>query len=134
MPTFQQLLNKAWLAKWKRKIDRILWGCPQKRASVLKLRTMSPWKPNSATWKVAKVWILSTKISIIAYIPGQNHGTPTLSLQEHSHILLRGGWVPDLPGVHYKAIKGKLDFSCDENFDRMQWWSKFGISWPKEEY
>jgi len=57
---------------------------------------------------------LSTKILVIVYIPGQGH-----SLQEHSQVLIRGGRVPDLPGVHYKAIKGKLDFAPGERFARM---------------
>jgi len=64
---------------------------------------------------------------VVVYIPGQGH-----SLQEHSQILIWGGWIPDLPGVHYKAIKGKLDFSPHEWFDRRKWWSKFGVPKPTE--
>jgi ribosomal protein S12 len=40
--------------------------------------------------------------------------------------------VPDLPGVHYKAIKGKLDFAPNERFARMKRRSKFGIKKIKE--
>ncbi len=39
-----------------------------------------------------------------AYIPGEGH-----NLQEHSVVLIRGGRVPDLPGVKYHIIRGKLD-------------------------
>jgi small subunit ribosomal protein S12 len=53
-------------------------------------------------------------------------------LQEHSQVLVRGGRVPDLPGVHYKAIKGKLDFAPNERFSRMKRRSKFGIKKIKE--
>ena len=127
MPTFQQLLKGSWEPKRERKIDRILQGCPQKKAVIVKLWTAKPKKPNSAIWKIAKVWVLSTKIPVIVYIPGQGH-----SLQEHSQILIRGGRVPDLPGVHYKAIKGKLDFAANEWFARMKWWSKFGVKKIKE--
>lgn len=122
MPTFGQLI---WgLRKRKRSwtVDRILQNCPQKKAVVVKLWTAKPKKPNSAIWKIAKVRVVSTKIHVIAYIPGQGH-----SLQEHSQVLIRGGRVPDLPGVHYKAIKGKLDFASNERFAWMARWSKFGI-------
>ena len=122
MPTFGQLLKGLRESKKRPKIDWILQNCPQKKAVILKLWTAKPKKPNSAIRKIAKVWILSTKIPVIVYIPGQGH-----SLQEHSQIFVRGGRVPDLPGVHYKAIKGKLDFSASERFVRMNWWSKFGI-------
>jgi len=30
-------------------------------------------------------------------------------LQEHSIVLLRGGHVPDLPGVRYHVVRGGLD-------------------------
>lgn len=127
MPTFQQLLRSVRGLRRKKKIDRILWSCPQKKATILKLWTVKPKKPNSAIRKIAKVWILSTWITVLVYIPGQGH-----SLQEHSQILVWGGWVPDLPGVHYKAIKGKLDFSPKERFQRIHWWSKFGVPTPSE--
>lgn len=127
MPTFEQLIRNVWQPKRSRKIDRILQNCPQKKAVIVKLRTAKPKKPNSAIRKVAKVRILSTNIHVIAYVPGQGH-----SLQEHSQVLIRGGWVPDLPGVHYKAIKGKLDFTSSEKFARMKRRSKFGIKKVKE--
>ena len=40
-----------------------------------------------------------------AYIPGEGH-----TLQQHSVVLVRGGRVPDLPGVKYHLIRGKYDF------------------------
>lgn len=128
MPTFGQLLWGTRELKRNRKVDRILQGSPQKKAVIVKLWTAKPKKPNSAIWKIAKVRVISTKITVIAYIPGQGH-----SLQEHSQILIWGGWVPDLPGVHYKAIKGKLDFAPTEWFARMARWSKFGVKKPKED-
>jgi small subunit ribosomal protein S12 len=128
MATFEQLVWGIWTWWHKPKIDWILWNCPQKKAVILKLWTAKPKKPNSAIWKIAKVRILSTKIPVLVYIPGQGH-----SLQEHSQILVWGGWVPDLPGIHYKAIKGKLDFAATERFSWMSRRSKFGIKRPKEE-
>lgn len=127
MPTTWQLINVC-RKKWnKKKIDWILQGCPQKRAVITKIRTAKPKKPNSAIWKVAKVWIVSTRISVVVYIPGQSH-----TLHEHAQLLIRGGWIPDLPGVHYKAIKGKLDFPSRENFDWKKWRSKFGVKKDSE--
>jgi len=42
--------------------------------------------------------------------------------------LVRGGGVPDLPGIHYKLIKGKYDFSWKEVFlRRKQRRSKYGV-------
>lgn len=127
MPTFEQLLKKTRQLKWKKKIDWILQNCPQKKVVILKIRTAKPKKPNSAIRKIAKVRVVSTNTSVIVYIPGQGH-----SLQEHSQLLIRGGRVPDLPGVHYKAIKGKMDFSANEWIARMKWRSKFGVKKPTD--
>lgn len=127
MPTFGQLIWGARQSKWSPKIDRILKNCPQKKAVIVKLWTAKPKKPNSAIRKIAKARVLSTKTMVIVYIPGQGH-----SLQEHSQVLIWGGRVPDLPGVHYKAIKGKLDFNSSEWFSRMKRWSKFGVKKVKD--
>jgi small subunit ribosomal protein S12 len=64
----------------------------------------SPKKPNSASRKVVKVVLLSTKKTTQAHIPGIKHG-----LQRYSTILIRGGRVKDLPGVKYRVVRGKFD-------------------------
>nr|YP_009667431.1 hypothetical protein [Thalassia hemprichii]ATP74987.1 hypothetical protein [Thalassia hemprichii] len=64
---------------------------------------MTPKKPNSALRKVARVR-LTSRSEITAYIPGIGH-----NLQEHSIVLVRGGRVPDLPGVRYHIIRGTRD-------------------------
>jgi len=87
----------------------------------LKVYTTKPKKPNSAIRKIAKVR-LSTGRRLIAYIPGQGH-----NLQEHSVVMIRGGRVPDLPGVHYHIIRGKYDFTGAETFERRKRRSKFGV-------
>jgi len=97
-----------------------LFGCPQRRGICLKVNIMAPKKPNSADRKVAKVR-LTTKRKILAYISGMGH-----SVQEHSSVLVRGGRVRDLPGMHYKLVKGKLDFSWKEIGLRNQGRSKYG--------
>lgn len=79
---------------------------PQAKGDCTKVYTRTPKKPNSAIRKVAKVE-LSTGKSIEAYIPGEGH-----TLQQHSVVLVRGGRVPDLPGVKYHLIRGKYDFQA----------------------
>jgi len=44
------------------------------------------------------------------YIPGEKH-----NLQEFSVVLMRGGRVPDLPGVKYHLVRGKYDFNGVKN-------------------
>jgi len=82
---------------------------------------MSPKKPNSATRKIAKVR-LSTGQRALTYIPGQGH-----TLQEYSVVLVRGGRVKDLPGVHYHLVRGTYDFSSNEFFLRSSRRSKYAI-------
>jgi small subunit ribosomal protein S12 len=77
---------------------------PQKRAVCVKVFTRTPKKPNSALRKVSKVK-LSTGSRVEAYIPGEGH-----NLQQYSVVLVRGGRVPDLPGVKYHLVRGKFDF------------------------
>lgn len=98
-----------------------LQGCPQRKGICFKVTIMKPKKPNSAIRKIAKVR-LSTRRKVVVYIPGIGH-----NLQEHASILVRGGRVRDLPGLHYKAVKGKYDFSWKEYFLRQQSRSKYGI-------
>ena len=78
-------------------------GSPQKRGVCLQVKTTTPKKPNSALRKVARVR-LTNMMEVTAYIPGEGH-----ELQEHSVVLIRGGRVPDLPGVRYHIIRGALD-------------------------
>ena len=78
-------------------------GSPQKRGVCLLVKTTTPKKPNSALRKIARVR-LTNGMEVTAYIPGEGH-----ELQEHSVVLIRGGRVPDLPGVRYHIIRGALD-------------------------
>lgn len=111
--------------KKKKKIKVLsLNGCPQKKGICVDIRnSVSPKKPNSAKRKVAKVKIISTGKSVLAVIPGQGH-----KLQKFSEVLVRGGRARDIPGVRYKLIKGKYDFSKDEDIIRFRRRSKYGLS------
>lgn len=94
---------------------------PQLRGVCLKVYTTTPKKPNSAIRKIAKVK-LSNRINTLVYIPGQGH-----NLQQHSVVIVRGGKIPDLPGVLYRLIRGKYDFLAKETFARSTNRSKYGI-------
>ncbi len=93
-------------------------GSPQKRGVCVQVKTVTPKKPNSAMRKIARVR-LTNGMEVTAYIPGEGH-----ELQEHSVVLLRGGRVPDLPGVRYHIIRGALD--TDGVANRRQSRSKYG--------
>ena len=98
-------------------------GAPQKRGVCTQVRTMTPKKPNSALRKIARVR-LTNQIEVTAYIPGEGH-----ALQEHSVVLVRGGRVPDLPGVRYHIVRGAIDSSGVEGRSRQR--SKYGTKRPK---
>lgn len=78
---------------------------PQKKGICLSVFIKNPKKPNSARRKVTKVK-LRNNLNIISYIPGIGH-----KLQEHSIVLVQGGKRKDLPGVHYKIVRGVYDCS-----------------------
>ncbi|MBX6773318.1 MAG: 30S ribosomal protein S12, partial [Chloroflexi bacterium] len=88
------------------------------------VKTMTPKKPNSALRKIARVR-LTNGMEVTAYIPGEGH-----NLQEHSVVLIRGGRVPDLPGVRYHIVRGALDAAGVQN--RRQGRSKYGAKAPKQ--
>ena len=91
---------------------------PFKRGVCIRVTTLSPKRPNSALRKVARVR-LTNGYEVWAYIPGIGH-----TLQEHAVVLIRGGRVPDLPGVRYHIVRGHLDLGGAEN--RRQSRSKYG--------
>lgn len=132
MPTIQQLIRKGrkpGVSKTKspalrftynslRKQQRRGKGAPHKRGVCTQVRTVTPKKPNSALRKVCRVR-LTNGLEVTAYIPGEGH-----NLQEHSVVLIRGGRVPDLPGVRYHVVRGTLD--AGGVIDRKRGRSKYG--------
>jgi small subunit ribosomal protein S12 len=103
MPTINQLIRLGRKPKVKRSKSRALSSCPQRRGVCTRVYTRTPKKPNSALRKVARVRLSNGK-EVTAYIGGEGH-----NLQEHSMVLVRGGRVPDLPGVRYHIIRGTMD-------------------------
>lgn len=123
MPTINQLCrSRREKVKYKSK-SSALKGRPQARGVCVRVFTQTPKKPNSALRKVARVK-LSTGIEVTAYIGGEGH-----NLQEHSVVLVRGGRVPDLPGVKYHIVRGALDCAGVEK--RRQARSLYGAKLPK---
>jgi small subunit ribosomal protein S12 len=136
MPTVQQLIRKGRSpAKTKSKSPALGFyfnsihnrpvnsASPFKRGVCVKVFTMTPKKPNSALRKAARVR-LTNGTEVTAYIPGEGH-----NLQEHSIVMIRGGRVPDLPGVRYHVVRGRLDTQGVAN--RKQQRSKYGAKRPK---
>lgn len=93
-------------------------NAPLMRGVCIKVTTKTPKKPNSALRKVARVR-LTNKQEVWAYIGGEGH-----NLQEHAVVLVRGGRVPDLPGVRYHIVRGALDLQGVQK--RAQGRSKYG--------
>lgn len=118
MPTINQLVRFGRKAAVVKSKAPALEGCPQKRGVCLRVKTTTPRKPNSALRKIARVR-LSNGREVTGYIPGEGH-----NLQEHSIVLLRGGHVPDLPGVRYHVVRGGLDTQGVK--DRRAGRSKYG--------
>ncbi|MCX6095584.1 MAG: 30S ribosomal protein S12 [Candidatus Bipolaricaulota bacterium] len=122
MPTINQLIRLGRKPKEKKSKSRALASCPQRRGVCTRVFTRTPKKPNSALRKVARVRLSNGK-EITAYIGGEGH-----NLQEHSMVLVRGGRVPDLPGVRYHIVRGTLD--AEGVGGRRRGRSKYGAKKP----
>ncbi len=137
MPTINQLVrHPRKTAKKKSKspaLDKIYnalkthyyeQNSPLKRGVCIRVTTKTPKKPNSALRKVARVR-LTNQQEVWAYIGGEGH-----NLQEHAVVLVRGGRVPDLPGVRYHIVRGALDLQGVEKRQRGR--SKYGAKKDKK--
>ena len=124
MATLNQVLNFR-LNNTKKFSKNISALCknPQKKGICLSALIKNPKKPNSAHRKVAKVR-LRNNINVISYIPGIGH-----NLQEHSIVLVQGGKRKDLPGVHYKVVRGVYD--CNGVLNQKNSRSKYGAKRKK---
>jgi small subunit ribosomal protein S12 len=131
MPTINQLVRKPRVKTGSKvksihlrrvtnslKVKNYEKPAPFKRGVCIRVTTKTPRKPNSALRKVARVR-LTNGHEVWAYIGGEGH-----NLQEHAVVLVRGGRVPDLPGVRYHIVRGNLDLQGVS--DRKQGRSKYG--------
>ena len=128
MPTINQLIRKPRKKAAKKSkspalgsivnTQRYETAAPLKSGVCIKVTTKTPKKPNSAMRKVARVRLTNGQ-EVWAYIGGEGH-----NLQEHAVVLVRGGRVPDLPGVRYHIVRGTLDLQGVQG--RKQGRSKYG--------
>jgi small subunit ribosomal protein S12 len=123
MPTNNQLVRFGRKPKIRKTKSPALKGNPFAKGVCVVVKTVKPKKPNSALRKMARVR-LSNGSYVNAYIPGEKH-----NLQEHSAVLVRGGRVPDLPGVRYHIVRGVYDTQGVK--DRKQGRSLYGAKRPK---
>ncbi len=123
MATLNQIVKKPRKKNKKRSLTPFLGSSPQKKGICVRVYTTKPKKPHSAIRKIAKVFLPSRRRHVLTYIPGQGH---TLSV--HSVVLIRGGRVRDIPGMHCKMIRNKYDFVSPELILRSRRRSKYGLS------
>lgn len=102
-------------------------GCPQKRAILVKVYQTVPKKPNSSNRKIVKARIPGNRKYFRAAVSGQGH-----NLAEHATVLFKANRVRDIPGVHYRLIRGPQDFLAVEKFKRRNARSKYGIRLERE--
>ncbi|CAM80877.1 30S ribosomal protein S12 [Orientia tsutsugamushi] len=123
MPTNNQLVRCGRKSKIRASKSPALNGNPFAKGVCVLVKTITPRKPNSALRKMARVRFRNGTC-VNAYIPGEGH-----NLQEHSTVLVRGGRVPDLPGVRYHIVRGVYDTQGVKN--RKQGRSRYGTKRPK---
>lgn len=126
MPTINQLVRKPRQTANKEAEVTGAWPHPKHPQGALLqprrtfearcLRESNLLKPlkslTQALRKVARVR-LTNGHEVWAYIGGEGH-----NLQEHAVVLVRGGRVPDLPGVRYHIVRGALDLQGVANVNR----------------
>lgn len=105
MPTTYQLNRRELIKKKNHTTTPALKGNPQAKATVMRVRIVTPRKPNSARRQVVK-GLLFDDTRVTAYIPGIGH-----NIRRHSNVLIRGGGPRDLPGVRYRCCRGVYDFA-----------------------
>lgn len=103
MSTLNQVNNSIRIKKKPHKTAPALKNCPQVRGTIVRVRILTPKKPNSARRPVAKVKLVNRR-RVTAHIPGIGH-----LLKRHSGVLIRGGGARDLPGVSYTCCRGVYD-------------------------
>jgi len=96
--------------------------CPQVRGRVVRLKIITPRKPNSARRPVVKSKLVNRR-RVTAHIPGIGH-----SLRRFSEVLIKGTGPRDLPGVNYRCCRGVYDLGPVLKKKRRK--SIYGISNP----
>ncbi|OOF93019.1 hypothetical protein ASPCADRAFT_508822 [Aspergillus carbonarius ITEM 5010] len=124
--TYNQVRRGCRVAqKARRSRSPALIGRSQMKGVCLKTGITKPKKPNSGERKTARVRLSSGKV-VTAYIPGEGH-----NIQQHSVVMVRGGRVPDCPGVKYHLVRGAMDLGGVAS--RLNSRSKYGTKKPKKD-
>jgi small subunit ribosomal protein S12 len=127
MVTYTQFIENHRRTKKFRSSTPRFEGCPYKYGICVRVGIVKPKKPNSAQRKIAKVRLTNDR-QLIAYIPGFGH-----ELKKNSEVMVRGGRVPDLPGVRYHIMRGKKDLQQAEVIKRVNRRSKYGLKNPNNQ-
>ena len=90
--------------KLKKNNTFALQNAPQAKGLVIRIRPMTPKKPNSAIRQVAKIKLYN-KFRVTARMPGIGN-----LCTRYNRVLVEGGRANDLPGVKYTVIRGAYDF------------------------
>lgn len=90
--------------KLKKNNTFALQSAPQAKGLVMRIRPMTPKKPNSAIRQVAKIKLYN-KLRVTARMPGIGN-----LCTRYNRVLIEGGRANDLPGVKYTVIRGAYDF------------------------
>lgn len=114
--------SKKFIKYYHKNRSRALCGSPQVQGDVIKVKIVTPKKPNSARRPTVKAALTNGK-KVVAHIPGIGH-----NLRKHSDVLIRGGGSRDLPGVRHTCTRGVYDFMGVKNKRRRR--SIYGLKRP----
>ncbi len=121
MTTTNQRLNNKHKKKYH-SLSPALLRCPQVRGRVVRLKIITPRKPNSARRPVVKSKLVNRR-RVTAHIPGIGH-----TLRRFSEVLIKGTGPRDLPGVNYRCCRGAYDLGPVLKKKRRK--SIYGVSNP----
>jgi small subunit ribosomal protein S12 len=114
--------QKIFDVKYKHSLSPALLHCPQVRGRVVRLKIVTPRKPNSARRPVVKSKLVNRK-RVTAHIPGIGH-----TLRRFSEVLIKGTGPRDIPGVNYRCCRGIYDLGPVLKKKRRK--SIYGVSNP----
>lgn len=95
--------KKYFTTKSSHTLSPALLHCPQVRGRVIRLKIVTPRKPNSARRPVVKSKLVNRE-RVTAHIPGIGH-----TVRRFSEVLIKGTGPRDLPGVNYRCCRGAYD-------------------------
>lgn len=114
--------RKTFRTKTNYNLSPALKKCPQVRGRVVRLKIVTPRKPNSARRPVVKTKLVN-KRRVTAHIPGIGH-----TLRRFSEVLIKGTGPRDIPGVNYRCCRGVYDLGPVLKKKRRK--SIYGVSNP----